>query len=228
MSPQAPKNLRFAVLASDVALFTIKDNELLVRLIRVTRPPHFPNNPGLPGGILHEDETAEDAANRNIETKGLVSAKKIYLEQLYTFSEINRDRRNRVVAVAYSGFIAWEKLSEAERTNSVDVYWLSVRKAKNLAYDHEEMLRVALARLRTRARYTTLIQKLMPKEFTLTELEQAYESVLGEPLDKRNFRKKILKLNILKELPAKKTGGRFRPAQLYSFASAKVDEIEVL
>lgn len=228
MQTPAPQHLRFAVLASDIALFTIKDKELLVRLIRVQRPPHFPDNPGLPGGILDAKETAEEAARRHIESKAKISSDKIYFEQLYTFSGVNRDRRNRVVAVAYTGFVPWEKLSLDERENTKEVYWQPVRQAKHLAYDHDEMLKVAVERLRSRVHYTTLMQKLVPREFTLTELEQAYESVSGTPLDKRNFRKKILKLDILTALEAKKTGGRFRPAQLYRFASARVDEIEIL
>lgn len=228
MQKSAPQHLRFAVLASDIALFTVREGQLLVRLIRVQRPPHFPNNPGLPGGILDEKETAEEAAKRHIVAKGKVDSEKVYLEQLYTFSEVNRDRRNRVVAVAYLALVPWEKLSPEEKEDTEDVYWLPVRQAKNLAYDHEEMLRVAVARLRSRVHYTTLIQKLMPREFTLTELEQMYESISGVALDKRNFRKKILKLEILTPLAAKKTGGRYRPAQLYRFTSVRIDEIEIL
>lgn len=225
---KAPEALRFAVLASDVALFTMRDNELLVRLTHVVRPPHFPNNAGLPGGILREHETAEDAAKRNIEEKGLVAARKIYFEQLYTFSEVTRDKRNRVVAVAYLGFVPWEKLSDEEKENTTETYWLPVAKAKKLAYDHDNMLAMAVMRIRSRARYTTLLSKLMPKDFTLTELERAYECVLSEPLDKRNFRKKILKLDVLEALPSKRADGPYRPAQLYRFASGKVDEIEIL
>ncbi len=228
MQKQAPQHLRFAVLASDIALFTVREGQLLVRLIRVERPPHFPNNPGLPGGILDEKETAEEASKRHIAAKGKISSDKIYLEQLYTFSAVDRDRRNRVVAVAYLALVPWDRLSPEEKEDSKDVYWLPVRQAKNLAYDHEEMLRVAVARLRSRVHYTTLIQKLMPKEFTLTELEQMYESISGVALDKRNFRKKILKLEILTSLAAKKTGGRYRPAQLYRFTSPRIDEIEIL
>jgi 8-oxo-dGTP diphosphatase len=97
-----------------------------------------------------------------------------------------------------------------------------------MAYDHDAVLKLALSRLRTRARYTTLLSQLMPKEFTLTELEAAYECVLGTEIDKRNFRKKIAKLGILKETTRMKTGGRFRPARLYRFNSSEVKEIEVL
>lgn len=222
------EHIKFAVLAADTALFTIRGEELLVRLIRVERPPHFPNNPGLPGGLLHPDETAEEAAKRHIAEKTGIAPNKIYFEQLATFSNVNRDPRGRVVAVAYLALASWEILSEAERADSKEAYWQPVARAHKLAYDHDDILRIAVARLRSRAAYTTLMSKLMPKEFTLTELERAYELVVKKDLDKRNFRKKILKLGIVTPVARKKSTGAFRPAQLYRFTSAKVDEIEVL
>ncbi|MDO8408065.1 MAG: NUDIX domain-containing protein [bacterium] len=224
----APAPLRFAVLAADTALFTVHNRTLYVRLVRVARPPHFPDNPGLPGGLIAPYETAEEAARRHAAAKTSVVASKAYFEQLYTFSEVARDPRGRVVAVAYLALVSWEMLSDDERQDSEDTYWAPVSHARKLAYDHDEILKTALMRLKSRLRYTTLIQKLMPSEFTLTELEQTYESVLGKDLDKRNFRKKILKLKVLKELPRKRSGGRSRPAQLYRFASNTIREIEVL
>ncbi len=224
----APAPLRFAVLAADTALFTVRDRMLLVRAIRVRRAPHFPDNAGLPGGLITPEETAEQAARRHVEGKTGVSASKPHFEQLYTFSDIKRDPRGRVVAVAYIALVSWEKLSEVERQDGNESYWLPVSRARKLAYDHDEILGLALRRLRSRVRYTTLIGKLMPSEFTLTELEQTYESILGKDLDKRNFRKKILKLKVLKELPKKRYGGRSRPAHLYRFAHSKVEEIEVI
>lgn len=220
--------LRFAVLAADTALFTLRDNQLLVRLTNVDRPPFYENIPGLPGGLLTPNETAEDAALRHLEDKAGIAIAHVYAEQLYTFSKIDRDPRGRVVAVAYLALVPWEKLSAVERSDTKECWWSPVRKTDHLAYDHNEVLAVALARLKSRATYTTLISKLMPEEFTLTELETAYETVLHTPLDKRNFRKKILALKVLKELPHKRTGGAHRPAQLYRFASKKTEEIEVL
>lgn len=220
--------LKFAVLAADVALFTLRDGELYVRLIAVDRPPHFVNMKGLPGGLLQPDETALEAAERQVRHKAFVDPKKVHLEQLYTFSRVDRDKRGRVVAVGYYGLVPWEALNEAERTDSREAFWQRVASTKKLAYDHDEILAMALQRLRSRVRYTTLIGKLMPKEFTLTELEKAYETVTDKELDKRNFRKKILKLGILSPLPHKKSGGRFRPAQLYKLSKHTVDEIEVL
>ena len=226
--PLTPAELHFAVLATDVALFTLRDGELLVRLGAVNRPPHFPNSKGIPGGLIKPDETAEQSVERIVRTKALIDPEKIYIEQLYTFSALDRDPRGRVVAVAYLALVPWENLSPLEKADTEETWWSPVRRATKLAYDHDIVLPAALKRLASRVRYTTLIQHILPEEFTLTELEKAYGTILGTGLDKRNFRKKILKLKILKPLPHKKTGGAFRPAQLYRFTRIKVEDIEVI
>ena len=222
------KHLRFAVLATDTALFTLREGELMVRLIKVNRPPHYDDVWGLPGGLIRPEETAEETAVRILEAKGGISAAKIYTEQLATFSALARDPRGRVVAVAYLALVSWDELSTSEQRDTGEVRWCRVRAARHLAYDHDDMLSVARARLRSRIQYSTLISKLMPDEFTLTELEKAYESIIKTDLDKRNFRKKILKLGVLKALPYKRSLGRARPAQLYRFAASGVVEIEVI
>jgi 8-oxo-dGTP diphosphatase len=227
-SPLTAQQLHFAILATDVALFTIRDGQLLVRLSFVNRPPHFPNSKGLPGGLIKPQETAEESVARIIETKACISRDSIHIEQLYTFSAINRDPRGRVVAVAYLALVPWEALSPLQQADTAEAWWSPLSRAKKLAYDHDLVLPMALKRLASRITYTTLISKLLPKEFTLTDLENAYKSILGTHLDKRNFRKKILKLDILKELPRKRQGGAFRPAQLYRFNTDAVKEIEVL
>ena len=132
-----------------------------------------------------------------------------------------------MVAVAYFALVPWQKLSEKERGNSVESWWHAANSKSKLAYDHNEMLELALKRVQSRIKYTTAMKHLMPEEFTLTELEKMYELILDKKLDKRNFRKKILSLKILKPLPAKRTG-KFRPAQLYKFRSAKVEEIQII
>ncbi len=220
--------LRFAVIATDIALFSIKDNQLYVRLTAVDRPPYYIKSRGLPGGLIDPKETAEEATIRHLKHKTHIDTEKIYIEQLYTFSKIDRDPRGRVVAVAYLALVPWEALSDDERIDSKDSWWSKISEVGTLAYDHNEILKVATSRLQSRITYTTLISKLLSDEFTLTELEKAYGTILKTGLDKRNFRKKILKLKILKELPRKRSGGRSRPAQLYRFTSSKVAEIEVL
>lgn len=221
-------HLRFAVLAADVALMTVRDGKLLIRLTPVHRPPYFPSTKGLPGGLIDPKETAEEAVARILKEKGKITFSNVHLEQLYTFSEINRDPRGRVVAVAYIALVPWESLSTHEQQNTSEAWWVPITEAKGLAYDHDVIASTALKRLRSRARYTTIIAKLMPKEFTLTELEMVYESILRTDLDKRNFRKKILKLDVLTALGRKREGGAFRPAELYRFTSYTLKEIEVL
>ncbi len=220
------KNLRFATIATDVALFTIHNQELLVRVIPVHRPPHYHNARGLPGGLILPHETAENAARRLLIEKGGITSSAVYLEQLATFSALDRDPRGRVIAVAHIGLVSWSELTDAERSTS-DAAWVTAREARNLAYDHDEMLTMAHARLASRIGYSTIIRGLIPSEFTLTELEQAYECVLGRPMDKRNFRKKILKLDIIRPLHRTRQGAKARPAQLYAFAKNSIQMIDL-
>ena len=220
--------LKFAILAADTALFTIKDKSLFVRLNRIDRPPYYVNIKGLPGGLLAVDETATEAALRHLKTKTDITTASLYVEQLYTFSAVDRDPRGRVVAVAYLALVAWESLSLEEQEGNGESMWIPVSDAPKLAYDHNEVLDMAVVRLRSRIAYTSLIAKLLPHEFTLTELEEAYECILGKDIDKRNFRKKIEKLDLLAPLSRFRAGGRSRPARLYKFKSKEVKEIAIL
>ena len=222
------EHIRFAVLAADVAIFTLHDSKLFVRLMRVDRPPYFPDTKGLPGALIFAEETADETAHRVLEKRAKLVEKRPYIEQLYTFSRIDRDPRGRVVAVGYLALVPWEKLSETERIDTKDAWWENVDDVKVLAYDHDEMFTAALARLRVRIENSTIISKLMPKEFTLTDLEHAYETILERDIDKRNFRKKLQKLDIVKPLKRKRSLGRARPAELYHFPKTKVETIEVL
>lgn len=222
------QSLKFAVLATDTAILSIHDGELLVRTIRVQRPPFFPDNRGLPGGLIHPKESAEEAALREIREKALLDPAKMHIEQLATFSDVDRDPRGRVVAVGYLALVPWDHLSPEEQGESHDAKWVPINRAKKLAYDHDAILALAVKRLRSRVTYTTLLGKLLPHEFTLSELENAYGNLLNARIDKRNFRKKILKLKILTPLNRTRRIGASRPAQLYRFASTRVDEIQIL
>lgn len=224
----SPTHIKFAVLAADIAAFTLRDGQLYVRMIDVNRPPYYTHVPGLPGGLLNPDETAEEAATRHLKEKAGIDTSKIHLEQLYTFSEVKRDKRGRVVAVAYLALVPWESLSTTERTDSQTIRWVPVHQAKKLAYDHDLILQAALKRLASRVTYTTLISALLPTEFTLGELENAFATIIGKKIDKRNFRKKLMKLELLKELSKQRRGERWRPAKLYSFRTKKIEEIEIL
>lgn len=223
------KPVKFAVLATDVLLFSFYDNELLVKLIKINRPPYFKNIWGFPGGLVKPKETAEQAVARIVfEKAGLAKKSLIHLEQLYTFSDIDRDPRGRVVSVAYFGCLSWPDLQKIEKTNNSELKWSSIKNIDKLAYDHNQMLKVGLERLKSKVAYSTIISKLIAREFTLTDLETTMEIILERKIDKRNFRKKILKLNVIKETGDKKIGFKSRPAKLYRFISNKIINIELI
>lgn len=226
---KTPKRIRFAVLAADVSCFTVREGgELCVRIIMVNRPPHFPCIPGLPGGLLNPKETAEEAAARHLSKKAKIRAEEIYMEQLYTMSRVDRDPRGRVVSVAYLALVPWRKLSAQEKNGDEEAWWEDINNVSRLAYDHNEILQIAISRLRARARYTTILRNLMPVEFTLTELEETFEKVIGRLIDKRNFRRKILASGVLSQTNQIRSGEKHRPARLWKFKNKAVEEIEVL
>lgn len=215
-------NLRFAVLAVDTVVLTYHDDRLFVRLMSVNVPQHFRDKPGLPGGLIAPNETAEQSSRKHVEQKTHIKSGRIYLEQVYTFTEIKRDPRNRVVAVAYLGLVPWEKLTKEEQQDTNQSWWCPVNKVPKLAFDHNEILKVAINRFQARLTYTPIIAHILPTEFSLTELEESYEILLNKKIDKRNFRKKIERLKLLKKLKKQRTGLRARPASLYKFNSMEV------
>lgn len=202
--------LRIAIAAVDVALFTVRSNALYVFLIPVHRPPHYENMQGLPGGVIGVTETSEEAAARHLKEKAKID--EVHIEQLYTFSHPERDTRSRSISVAYIALVSSDHLLEG----SIDGAWFPVKKLPKLAYDHEEIIGVALERLKGKLIYTNIIANLLPKNFTLTELQDTYEVILGRKLDKRNFRKKMLSIGLIKET-GKQKKTTHRPAELYTF-----------
>lgn len=220
---KAPEELRFAVMAIDAVVFAIIDGKLCGLVSPVNRPPHYMNTLGFLGGIVDAKETAEEASERVIREKG--SLENIYLEQLYTFSAVKRDKRNRVVSVAYLGLVRPE---QAATYKHAEAKFVPVRKLLKLAYDHDDMLQMAIARLSGKLTYTTIAQYLLPKHFTLSELQEVYEIVLRKEIDKRNFRKKILALDIVKETGRMQEGVKNRPAALYEFKSKQIKELALL
>jgi len=223
MSGNQKPALRFAVLAIDVALFAVLDRRLSVLLIPVDRPPHFLNTRGLPGGLIAPEETAEQAVARHLRDKAEVSG--VYVEQLATFSRVDRDPRGRVVSVAYLGLMPAEQAAAVPL--ALGQRWVPVEEAKHLAYDHDDILAAACERLRARLGYSTIARHLLPREFTLTELQQTYETVCGRAFDKRNFRKKLLEAGIVRPTGRMRTGQPSRPAELHRFAGTGVRVIEL-
>jgi 8-oxo-dGTP diphosphatase len=220
---KAPQKFRFAALAIDAVVLGFIDGELCGLVSNVNRPPHYVNVPGFLGGIVEEKETALETCVRVLSEKG--GLEKVHLEQLYTFSDVERDKRNRVVSVAYLGLV---RPDQAKMYAHDLASFVPVKKLKKLAYDHDEMLKVALKRLQGKLAYTTIAQYLLPRHFTLSELQDVYEIILKREFDKRNFRKKVLALGIVKDTGRMQEGVKNRPAALYEFSSGKSEEFSLL
>jgi 8-oxo-dGTP diphosphatase len=219
-----PPEIRFAILAVDVALISVMDREVRVLLMPVNMPPDFVGMRGLPGGLIRPDETAEDAATRHLTEK--CGIRGVYAEQLYTFSGINRDPRGRVVSVAYIALMPEAKARAVKLPEGL--VWERVNRLGRLAYDHNEIVAVALERLGSRMQSTTIARHLVSGSFTLPELQQVYETVLQMRLDKRNFRKKLIGDGIVKATGEQLRAAVGRPAELYRFRASGVIDIGIL
>ena len=208
----------------DVVLFTFTDGELRTLLIQRKGEP-FAGQWALPGGFVRMDESLEAAAERELlEETGV---RDVYLEQLYTFGEPGRDPRGRVITVVYYALVSADQSARMfvqGGDDARDARWWNVYCLPELAFDHQPILEYALQRLRWKLEYTALGFLLLPAEFTLSELQSVYETVLKEELDKRNFRRKILAADILEESGGYREGDH-RPAKLYRF-TAKAIELE--
>ncbi|MEL7360656.1 MAG: NUDIX hydrolase [Bacteroidota bacterium] len=226
-----PSTLRFAVLAVDVVVFALHEGTLWVRLIPVDRPA-VAGREGFPGGLIAPTETAEQAAARLLRDKAGIDPETVYLEQLHTFSAVDRDPRGRVVSVAYLGLtttpesVATAALDPSDGENGAR--WQPVDDLPALAYDHDAMAAFALRRLRERLRVTNLIGRLLPASFTLTILQDAFETLLGERLDRRNFRRRVQELGLVEQTGEERREGRGRPAALFRMAEADVRAIPLL
>src|SRR3989338_309074 len=219
MSPtQSSNGFAKHAIAVDVVLFTIQGGTLKVLLVKRQQPP-FRGAWALPGGIVGPEESVDDAALRELQEETNIG--NIYLEQLYTFGEPARDPRGRVITVAYYALVNWQQFQLKARQRVSEASWFPVKRLPPLAFDHERIVRYALERLRSKINYTTVGFHLLPRQFTLTELQRAYEVILSTRLDKRNFRRKMLQLGILKETREFQASGPQRPARLYTFTEPK-------
>jgi len=207
----------------DIVLFTLMGDDLKVLLVKRKYPP-FKDSWAIPGGFVKINEPLDEAAIRELREETNVS--NVYLEQLYTFGEPKRDPRGRVITICYVGLVHHENFKLKASTDASDVSWFSVYSLPKLAFDHKDIVEFALKRLRAKIGYSNIIQGLLPDEFTLSELQRAYEIILNKQLDKRNFRKKIFALEIIKELHGKMKG-KFRPAQVYKFISKNIETFKV-
>ena len=221
--PSANGHLNRHAIAVDVVLFTIQGGTLKVLLVKRQQTP-YRGAWALPGGIVGPEESVDAAALRELQEETNIG--NIYLEQLYTFGDPARDPRGRVITVAYYALVNWQQfqLKAHQRVSEAD--WFAVKRLPPLAFDHRRIVDSALERLRNKINYTTVGFQLLSREFTLTDLQSSYEIILGQRLDKRNFRRKMLQLGILKGTREFRANGRQRPARLYTFTEPKVVKLQ--
>jgi 8-oxo-dGTP diphosphatase len=175
----------------------------------------------LPGGFVHMNESLEDAVARELLEE--TNVKPAHLEQLYTFGEPKRDSRGRVISVAYFALVKTVDHATSAGSDAAQVRWVDVNTAlllhdcgSELAFDHRDIIQLAITRLRSKIRYTPIGFGLLGEKFTLGELQSLYEAILNQKLDKRNFRKKILDMGAIE-----KTGevrNTRPPSALYRFS----------
>lgn len=206
-------------LTVDCVVFGFDAQESLkVMLIKRKLPP-FAGKWALPGGFVRVEESLDDAAKRELQEE--TGIENVFLEQLYTFGEVARDPRERVVSVAYYALVNLFNYKIHADTDASDARWFAIANLPSLAFDHQQIFQTAIARLQGKLRYEPIGFELLPAKFTLSQLQKLYEAVLGEKLDKRNFRKKILKMDLLIELEELQTGVSHRAARLYQFDEKK-------
>jgi 8-oxo-dGTP diphosphatase len=203
--------LNFAV-ATDTVVLSIENRELTVLLVKRGMAP-FAGSWALPGGFVLEDESLEASARRELaEETGVTD---LYLEQLYTFGDIGRDARGRVVTVAYLALLKSGAQNLRAGTDATDSRWFPLLQLPDLAFDHAGILQLARARLVNKVTYSNIALQLLPDEFTLAELQDVHEILTGRDIDKRNFRKQVAAQGMIAETGSMRKAGAHRPAGLY-------------
>jgi 8-oxo-dGTP diphosphatase len=210
-------------LAVDCVVFGLDEEDLKVLLIRRGIEP-FAGRWALPGGFVHMDETLDEAARRELQEEAGIE--RVYLEQLYTFGAIDRDPRERVVSVAYYALALLSAHTVKADTDAREAAWFAVDDLPKLAFDHDVIVDRAIDRLRGKVRYKPIGFELLPRKFTLTQLQRVYEKILDQELDKRNFRKKVLATGLLIELDEVEQDVAHRAARLYTFDEKRYRKLE--
>lgn len=201
-------------LSIDNLIFGLDRDQLKILLVRQTDPMHE-GKWALPGGWIRYDENLRDAAYRLLED--LTGIKQLYLEQLKTFGRVSRFPNDRVVTVAYYALVSAENYLLVAGQSAADVSWFNANELPALVYDHADIIAYGLKFLRHQIRHQPIGFNLLPEKFTLLQLQALYEAILNTKLDKPNFRRKIMKMNLLTPCDEKQQGVPHRAANLYRF-----------
>lgn len=202
--------------STDIVIFTIQDEQLKVLLIRRLSEP-FKDGWALPGGFVEIDEDLEQAALRELQEETGITG--VYLEQLYTFGQPDRDPRERVITISYYSLVPIDRLTVGAASDARELGWFDIAELPELAFDHQQIISKAEQRLTAKLDYSTIALQFMPSKFTFGELQKVYEIIHGEPLDKRNFRKRVLAYDCMKDTGEVRRNGSHRPARLYTLKS---------
>ncbi len=198
------------IFESLINIFTVEKGKLKILLEKKQQEP-YKGYWKLPGMNIKEDETLEQNIDKVLnETIGI---SKIYKEQNYTFSEINRKPNKRTIATSYIGILDSNLIKETD----IETKWFTIDEIPKMAYDHKEIIEKAKELLKNRLINTNILKNLFPSDFTLPELQNIFESIMNINLDRRNFRKKIINLGLIEETGYNNVGGSGRPAKLYKF-----------
>jgi 8-oxo-dGTP diphosphatase len=206
----------------DNVIFGFDEGDLKVLLIKRGEEP-YQGKWGLPGYFVHPDEDLDTAAKRVLEE--LTGLRNVFLEQVKTFGTVNRHPFGRVITVAYFSLIKISHYTLQPSSIARKAKWHSVSEAEDLAFDHQDVLNACFNRLKWLVRSRPVGFELLPPKFTLTELQHLYEAILETKLDKRNFRKKILTMDLLVDLEETQEGVAHRPARLYQFDRNRYEQL---
>ncbi len=221
-SSQDPRDYDRPAVTVDTVVFTLRDEKLNVLLVRRRNPP-FSGQWAFPGGFVNIDEPLETAARRELREE--TGIEDVHLEQLYTFGDPGRDPRMRVISVVYLALMRPGVDTARAGDDAAEARWFPADALPTLAFDHADIFDYALTRLRYKLEYTDVGFRLLPAQFTLSDLQMVYEVVLAEKLDKRNFRRKVLQANVLRETNCFRSG-EGRPARLYTYRPDAEPEVK--
>lgn len=207
----------------DCVIFGFDEADLKILLIKRGEEP-YTNHWALPGHFVRVSEDLPAAAVRVL--RELTGLDKVYMEQVSTFGGLDRHPSGRVITIAYYSLIKVQDYKLQASSIATKAKWHSISAAKELAFDHNEILQRCFDELKKHVRIRPVGFELLPPKFTLTELQHLYEAILEVKLDKRNFRKKIIAMNLLVDLNEFQEGVAHRPAKLYSFDKEKYEMLK--
>lgn len=215
------QNIKVAV---DAVVFGYSDNKLQILLIQ-RKFGIDKDKWALPGGFVNDNESLDEAVVRELKEETGVKAN--YLEQLYTFGAVNRDKRERIISVAYIALLNPKNFTLKADTDAKDAQWFNIEDVKHLAFDHKKIINTGLTRLQSKIHYQPIGFELLHKEFPFSDIENLYQTILNKKLDRRNFRKKLLSFGFLIETEKVHRPASGRPAMLFRFDQKKYKELEM-